>query len=164
MAALDDGLSRLTYGSVSRRLGISDRVIVYYFPTKDDLIVAVLAAIGATLQAALGAALSSLARDHLEFVAEVWPSLARPDVDPAMAAFFEASGLAAAGVEPYRSLAGSLVEGWVSWAEHAITGSPQHRRSEAASAIAVLDGLLLLRQLAGEELADRAARALVHRS
>ena len=30
--AFDHGLSRLTYGRVARHLGISDRVVVYYFP------------------------------------------------------------------------------------------------------------------------------------
>ena len=41
-AAFEDGLSQLTFGRVATRLAISDRIVVYYFPTKDDLIVAFL--------------------------------------------------------------------------------------------------------------------------
>ena len=48
-AAFDDGLSRLTFGRVAKRLGISDRIVVYYFPTKDDLIGEVLIAMGVQL-------------------------------------------------------------------------------------------------------------------
>ena len=36
-AAFDDGLSQLTFGRLAKRLGINDRVVVYYFPSKDDL-------------------------------------------------------------------------------------------------------------------------------
>jgi hypothetical protein len=39
-------------------------------------------------------------------------------------------------------------------------GTPSQRRTEAETAIAVIDGLLLLRLLGGADAADRAARRL----
>ena len=58
-AAVDEafagGLSALTFARVARRAGTSDRIVVYYFPSKDELIAAVLAALGVRLQAALAA-------------------------------------------------------------------------------------------------------------
>ena len=57
--AFDDGLSRLTFGRLARRLGISDRVVVYYFPTKNDLISEVILALGTRLQQTLADASSS---------------------------------------------------------------------------------------------------------
>jgi hypothetical protein len=86
--------------------------------------------------------------------------LARPEVDPVFALFFEAGGLAAAGVEPYATLVPVLMAGWIDWAASFIRGAAAHRRTEASAAIAVLDGLLLVRQLAGAAVADRAARGL----
>ena len=163
-AVFADGLSRLTFGALARRLGISDRIVVYYFPTKDDLVGAVLGAIGGQLQVALGPALADPVRDHLAFVEAAWPTLARRKVDPVIAVYFEASGLAAAGVEPYRSMAADLVDGWITWAEQSIAGDTERRRTEALAAIAVLDGLLLLRQLAGPETAKRAANGLQRRA
>lgn len=159
-AAFDEGLSQLTFGRLARRLGISDRVIVYYFPTKDDLIGEVLVSLGLRLQAALAPTLSTRAADHVELVRAAWPLLARPEVDPVFALFFEAGGLAAAGIEPYRSLVPNLLAGWIDWAGHFITGTPARRKVEAAAAIATLDGLLLVRQLAGPDTAARAARGL----
>jgi hypothetical protein len=41
-----------------------------------------------------------------------------------------------------------------------LTGTPSVRRAEAAAAIAVIDGLLLLRLLAGPAAAARAATRL----
>jgi AcrR family transcriptional regulator len=139
---------------------ISDRIVVYYFPTKDDLIGEVLFAMGAELQQALAPAFSARAGNHLELVREAWPMLARPEADPVFALFFEASGLAATGREPYRSLVPQLVDAWITWASEFIRGTPARRRTEAEAAIAVIDGLLLLRQLAGPEAADRAARRI----
>lgn len=158
--AFDDGLSRLTYGRVAKRLGIDDRIVVYYFPTKDDLIGEVLVSMGLELQQTLAPAFASPAADHVELLRVVWPIVARPAADPVFALFFEANGLAATGQEPYRTLVPQLVEAWIAWAADLIERPPAQRRTEAEAAIAVVDGLLLLRQLAGPEAANRAARRL----
>jgi AcrR family transcriptional regulator len=159
-AAFDDGLSQLTFGRVAKRLGINDRTVVYYFPTKDDLIGEVLHAMGAELQATLAPAFSTPAADHLELLRTAWPILAQPEADPVFALFFEAGGLAATGREPFRSLVPQLFDAWIEWAAAFIHGTRPRRRAEAEAAIALLDGLLLLRQLTGPEVADRAARRI----
>lgn len=159
-AAFADGLSQLTFGRLAKRLGISDRIIVYYFPTKDDLLGEVLVALGARLQVTLAPAFATPAADHVELVRAAWPVLASADADPVFALFFEASGLAAAGREPYRDLVPRLVDAWIAWASEFVRGAPARRRAEAEAAIAVIDGLLLLRQLAGPAPADRAAERI----
>ena len=158
--ALDDGLSQLTFGRLAKRLGIRDRIIVYYFPSKDDLIREVLGSMGLELQQTLASAFRSRARDHVELVRAAWPVLARPGVDPVFALFFEANGLAAAGREPYRSVVPALVSAWIEWASQFLDGTAAQRRAEAETAIALIDGLLLLRLLAGPAAANRAAGRL----
>jgi len=156
-AALDDGLSQLTFGRLAKRLGISDRTIVYYFPSKEDLVGEVIMAMGLQLQEALAAAFTAPAASHRELMAAAWPVVATDEHDRVFALFFEANGLAAVGLDPYRDLVPTLVQAWIDWAAAFIEGSPQHRRAEAETAVALLDGLLLLRQLAGPDAADRAA-------
>ena len=158
--AFDDGLSQLTYGRVAKRLGISDRIVVYYFPSKDDLVGAVLLALGEQLQHTLEPAFVAPAADHLALARAAWPLLARDEADAVFALFFEANGLAAAGREPYRTLVPQLVDGWIEWASQFVEGRPARRKSEAAAAIALLDGLLLLRLLGGPTVANRAATTL----
>jgi AcrR family transcriptional regulator len=51
--AATSGIGSLTFGSVGASLGISDRTVGYYFPTKADMITAVIAALGEQLQTAL---------------------------------------------------------------------------------------------------------------
>ncbi len=159
-AALEDGLSRLSFGRLAKRLGIRDRTVVYYFPTKDDLVREVLTALGLEFQETLAAAFKTRAADHLELLRAAWSVLAHPKVDPLFALFFEANGLAASGQEPYRSVVPALVEAWILWAAEFVEGPAKKRRTEAETAVAVLDGLLLLRQLAGPAAANRAARRL----
>ncbi len=158
--ARTDGLSQLTFGRVAKRLGVSDRVLVYYFPTKDDLVSAVLASMGSELQVTLASALTGTASDHVALARQAWPVLASPDADPVFALFFEANGLAAAGREPYASLVGHLVEAWITWVMDFFDGPPTRRRAEAEATIALIDGLLLVRQLVGAAAADRAAATL----
>lgn len=158
--AVAGGLSTLSYGRVARHLAISDRIVVYYFPTKAELISEVLAAIGVELQEALAAVVESPVADHRALLRAAWPVLARPEADRVFAMFFEASGLAAAGRAPYADVVPRLVAAWIDWAAAVLEGPSQQRRDEAETAIAVVDGLLLLRQLAGPEAADRAAGRL----
>lgn len=158
--AFTGGLSQLTFGRVAKGLGISDRTVVYYFPTKDVLVGEVLVALGLQLQHRLAPAFSAPASDYRALVRLAWAVLARPEADPVFALFFEANGLAATGREPYRTLVPKLVEAWIDWAEQLIQGTAKQRRTEAETAIAVIDGLLLLRLLGGADAADRAARRL----
>ena len=159
-AALEDGLSQLTFGRLAKRLGISDRIIVYYFPSKDDLVSEVILAMGLRLRQTLVAAFTTPAADHRELMAAAWPVVARPENDRVFALFFEANGLAAVGRDPYRELVPTLVQVWIDWAAEFIEGTPDRRRRQAETAVALLDGLLLLRQLAGPEAGDRAAATL----
>ena len=158
--AVSDSLGELTFGRVAKHLGVSDRMVVYYFPTKAVLVGAVLVELGLRLQASLAPAVASPVADHAALVRALWPHLARPGADPVFALFFEAAGLAAAGSAPYADLVPLLVDAWIDWAAGMIDAPGDARRSEATAAIVLVDGLLLLRQIAGPAAADDAARRL----
>lgn len=158
--ALDDGIGSLTFGRLAKRLGTSDRVIVYYFPSKATLVADVLTEIGNRLQLVLARAFTGPAAGHQQMAKAAYGVLAREDSDAIFAVYFEACGLAAAGAAPFRELATALFDGWVGWMSGFFRGNPEKRRSEAEATLALVDGLLLMRQLAGPQAADRAAKAL----
>lgn len=156
----ESGLAGLTFRSVSTRLGIADRTVVYYFRSKDELVVAVLERVGEQLQAVLAAALGDERGDVGELLARLWPVLATPEADAVFRLYFETVGLAVTGREPYRGASGRLAAAWVSWVADHLTGDPGTRHERAAALVAVVDGLLLLRLLDGPEAADAARRGL----
>jgi len=158
--ALADGIGSLTFGRLAKRLATSDRVVVYYFPSKATLLADVLVEIGRRLQVVLARAFTGPAAGHREMAKAAYRVLATDDSDAIFAVYFEACGLAAAGAHPFADLAAALFDGWVDWLSGFFRGTLQQRRAEAEATLALVDGLLLMRQLAGPQAADRAARAL----
>jgi AcrR family transcriptional regulator len=158
--AAEEGLVSLTFGRLAKRVGISDRTVVYYFPTKDDLVRQVLLSFGARMQQLLDDAFGTEPLAPEELAARAWPLLTTAEADGTFALFFELLGLASAGRSPYAELAPLLVEGWVDWLEPHLAVAGPERRDRALALVAVLDGLLLLRQIGGPEASAAAARRL----
>ena len=158
--ARDQGLRALSFGRVAKQARTNDRTVVYYFPTKDLLVSEVLLAMSRALEARLSAVGDERLPGHRDLLRAAWPVLSHPDADPVFALFFEASGLAAARVAPYDTMVATLVSAWLDWAAARLSGTPTSRRTEAEAAVALIDGLLLFRQLMGADAADRAARRL----
>ncbi len=156
-----DGLNQLSFGRVATQAGTNDRTVVYYFPSKDALVTEVLTELSASLVTRLADIGTTAVPDARGLLLAAWPVLAHPDADEVFALFFQATGLAAAKAAPYDRLVPALVSAWLDWAQKRIDGPPAHRRAEAEAAVALLDGLLLLRQVLGAQAADRAAERIV---
>lgn len=157
---LEEGLSNLTFGRLARRVGVADRSIVYYFPTKADLITRTVHALGGRLQSVLAEAFGSDPVPGEEVARRAWPVLASPEADPVFRVFFELVGLGAAGIAPFDELAPALMESWIDWVVPRVSAGNGDARAAAYAAVAILDGLLLLRATCGAEPARAAAVAM----
>ncbi|HST84556.1 MAG TPA: TetR/AcrR family transcriptional regulator [Kineosporiaceae bacterium] len=158
--AHESGLKELTFRSVGQRAGIPDRTVVYYFPTKDQLILAVLQRTTAQLMDLLATAVGEETRQVGELLQTSWDALRRPEADRGLRLYIETVGLAAHGREPYRSVITDLTATWTTWFATRLALEPGRRDDHAAAIVATLDGLLLLQATAGTEVADAAARGL----
>ena len=159
-----DGLAGLTFAKVAAQLGTSDRMVVYYFPTKAVLEESVTRALGAELMAVLDRAFGQERRSPDELFRTAWKVLATPKADPTFRLFFEMVGQASAQRAPYDRLARQMLEVWSEWlADRVDEPTPTRRLASARALIARLDGLLLLRLTLGPKEAQRAFEALARR-
>ncbi|MDY7105901.1 MAG: TetR/AcrR family transcriptional regulator [Actinomycetota bacterium] len=160
-AALEGGLGELTFGRLAKRIGIADRTLVYYFPTKADLLEAVLGVLAGRLIAQLEAAFGEGRRPPAELLGAAFPLLTTPEADRVFALWFELAGQAAAGLEPQRTLASAMLDGWIAWLADRVEppddGDP---RPSAIALLANLDGALLLHHLGHPEAARTAVAAI----
>lgn len=141
--------------------GIADRSIVYYFPTKAELLTRTTFAVGEQLQELLDDAFGSKPLPGHQLLQRAWPTLARPGADAVFAVFFELVGLGAARIEPFDALAPAVMNAWIDWIIPRIDAPDEATaRTVALGTLATLDGLLLLRQTLGPEAAEEAAAGL----
>jgi AcrR family transcriptional regulator len=159
-AVLEDGLSRLTFGRLAKRLDIADRSIVYYFPTKSDLLTRTIFLIAERLQELLDKAFGDQPLSGIELLRRAWPVLTSRDADDVFAIYFELVGLGAANLEPFDTLAPAVMHEFVEWVVPRLDAPDATAYATALSTLATLDGLLLLRQVLGTDAADLAAANL----
>ncbi len=156
---LQDGLSGLTFAKVAEHLGVSDRMVVYYFPTKDFLTESVVSSLAESLIASLGTAFGDEELELDDLARRAWPVLATRRNDPVFRVFFELVGYASARIEPYSRLSKEILNEWATWLESRVAGKTvEDRRAKALALMAQIDGLLLLRQTLGPKSADAAFR------
>jgi hypothetical protein len=96
-----------------------------------------------------------------ELMRRAWPVLSTDAVMPMFDGFFEIIGLASVGKSPYSDLAPLLLNGWIEWLVPRVVASDEvQQRAIAASVVAQLDGLLMVRRISGADVALSATQAM----
>lgn len=166
--ALEHGLADLSLRPLARSLGTSDRMILYYFGTKDDLVAAVVDRAADRLAGTLELVMAELTTSPRAFVDGLWDLLTDPASDDVVDLFLELFTLTRRHGEPYRSAAARVVRRWLDLVTRAVVAMGVPARGApgvAAAVVGQLDGGLLLRAAGvdGRELAAgrRAAVATI---
>jgi AcrR family transcriptional regulator len=160
---LREGVATLSLRPLAAALGTSDRMLLYYFGTRDDLLAEVLDAVGEQLRTGLTAALPGGPVPPGRLLAALWASLERSGAQAHVRLYLEVSGLAARGRQPFTGLARRVAEDWLSWVGPHLDVPGDERAAAAAGLLAALDGVLLVDAVAGRERATAAAGWLAGR-
>ena len=155
---LREGLPGASLRPLAAAAGTSDRMLLYYFTDKDELLAATLTRVAERMTASLDQALPSGARWTFDaLLAEVWAALGSASIRPFMHLWLDLAAGSARGLEPHRAIAGGIADGFLSWLACRLHVEPEDgRASSAALLLATIEGLLVLDAVGRRTVADSA--------
>lgn len=141
---LENGLTDVGLRKLAEVAGTSDRMLIYYFETKDALIGQVLQGIASNLAAQLDALLGEEKRSAEALLKELYTLSSVPQFYATIQFWFEVMGLAAREQEPYAEHAKAIAANWLQWIEGKLEASQTDR---AFALFAELEGRFMLKLL-----------------
>jgi AcrR family transcriptional regulator len=162
---LRTGLAEASLRQLASAAGVSDRMLLYYFSDKSDVLSATMQRIAAQLADVLAGALPErTALPAPKLVALVAKLTTGEQMRPYMRLWIEVVAAAARGEAPFVEIARQIAAGFLQWIEARLApgqpADPSARQAVAAAVLAVIDGMALLEVCAGPELTRDAARAM----
>ena len=149
---LSQGLAGATLRPLAAAAGTSDRMLLYYFTDKDELLTAVLERVAARLLSELDAAVAVGPRPFDVLLTEVWAILGAERLQAYMRVWLDLASGAARHLQPHRAVAGTIADGYVAWAAARLDGP----NPEAARFITTVQGMYLLAAIGRPTLAETA--------
>lgn len=139
---VEQGLSDMGLRTLAQVAGASDRMLIYYFATKDALIAEALHAIAENLALQFDAMVGQHQRSAETLLAELLQLSNSPQFMLVIRLWFEVVGLAARGQEPYATNAAAIANNWLQWIQSRLENG---QRDEAMALFAELDGKLMIK-------------------
>lgn len=159
---LETGLSQISLRQLAAAAGVSDRMLLYYFNDKAEVLATALERIAAGLSVGLAQALP----DGATFAPNVLlrrtvAYSVQPDMRRFMRLWIEVVAAAAKGEAPFVSIAAQIMAGFQMWVDSRLDLPPgADRAAIAAGIIAVVDGLALVGICTDDDLVTRAVDAI----
>jgi AcrR family transcriptional regulator len=142
---LRKGLGDMSLRRLAGQHGTSDRMLLYYFRDKDDLVIAVLHRVSERLSAILARYSTGQTVPAGRFLAGVLALLGDAQIAPFLRLWAEVIARGARGEQPYRKIATGVVSDWLRWIEGRLGLPPGgSERNRAAAILAIVEGVTLL--------------------
>jgi AcrR family transcriptional regulator len=155
---LSEGLAGATLRPLAAAAGTSDRMLLYYFADRDELLTAVLEKIATRLLGELENAIPiEPPRPFVVLVEQVWAALGSERLKPYMNIWLDLASGAAREVQPYRDVAGAIADGYLAWVARRL--QPQDDSApplSAALVLAAIQGMYLLTAIGRPAIAQSA--------
>ncbi len=142
---LRDGLGDLGLRGVAAKLGTSDRMLIYYFETKERLVLDMLDRVSARLSVILAANSNDPPMSPGQFLARVLALSHDPEVAPFIRLWTEVIARGARGEAPYNQVAPRVVGSWIAWIDSRLIRSDDaHAAARPAALLSIVEGVSLL--------------------
>lgn len=156
---LAEGLSASSVRPLAEAVGISDRMLLYYFRDKSELIAATLALLSSRLTAALDAHTASKPMPLEAVRRRLAAVLLSDEVWPYMQLWLEIVALSARGDPFYRELGGSIARAFLDWGKAQLQASTAATyAADAARLLVAIEGMVLLKSVGLEDVANTSLR------
>lgn len=156
---LENGLHAASLRPMAAASGTSDRMLLYYFADKNEILTVTLTVIAERLVQLLNDALPGV-QPYSELLPKVTGLLLSPSVKPYMQIWLELVALASRNQEPYRTIAGQVADGFLQWtAGRLLVQNEDQRIPTAALLLATVDGLALFNALGRDAIVTAALTA-----
>ncbi|MFF6984591.1 TetR/AcrR family transcriptional regulator [Streptomyces sp. NPDC008343] len=144
------GIADVTLRPMARALGTSDRMLLYYFGSKEQMLLEALAPVEIRPLPVLQERLATpgVPRDGLELrelLDEAWQVFTGPTLRPLMPLFLEATALGLPRASQHASLMRGTLQAWTETLTSALCGlglSPRRAHVEATAVVSAMFGLL----------------------
>lgn len=131
------GLADLSLRPLAKAVRSSPRVLLYYFGSKEEMVVKVLAAVRQRQRATYG---QMQAASFEEACRIIWNHMSAPDSEPLFRLFFEAYGLALRHPQRYKEFLQSTIEDWLRFVADPLRREGYTRKQARAFATVILAG------------------------
>lgn len=159
---LATGLGQTSLRQLAEAAGVSDRMLLYYFADKADIVVTVMERLAGELATRLSDGLAETPRlPPASLLRRAAALTTAPEVRPYMRLWIESVAAAARGEEPFPAITEAILAGFRHWLDLRLDLAPGADREAVAMAIlATLDGLALIEICSGQTAVAGAVNAL----
>ncbi len=155
---LQVGLRGASLRPLAAAAGTSNRMLLYYFTDKDELLTATIGHLSQRLLHLLNSSwpVSKPAQSD-ELLAAIWKTMQTSQMRPYMQLWLELAAIAARGDEPISSIAGQIADGFLAWAAARLKAEDAtDRATKAAQFLITIEGMLVLDSVGRGAVARRA--------
>lgn len=150
---LAHGLAGASLRPLAKAAGTSDRMLLYYFRDKDELLAVTLERVATRLAALLEAAVPAGMRLAPETLLQaVWEGMSTPLMQPFLRVWLELAAGSARGEQPQREVAGRIADLFHGWLADRV--DDPDAAAVAAGLFVKLEGAMLIEALGRRELAE----------
>jgi len=143
---LQHGLQNSGIRALADSADTSDRMLMYYFGTKENLITEVVTAAAEGLSLRLDDMVPASNLSGKQLINSIVDAAEAPEVKPLLRFFFEMVGRAMRDEPPYKLVSINMLELWQLWVESKLKADQRHRAPEV---VAELEGRLMINLLRG---------------
>jgi AcrR family transcriptional regulator len=158
---LATGLAQTSLRPLAKAAGVSDRMLLYYFRDKADLLACVIGRIVDGFARGLDSGLPATPMPPEQLLVAASRLVRSPAMQPSMRLWLDIAAAAARQEAPFAAIAGRIMDQFLDWLEARIDRpAGTERRQQAALLLAVIDGLVLFDMAGGGAQALAAEQAI----